>query len=193
MRGATISCNRLILSSFVFQSTHPMRGATYIQSGGIFGYSISIHAPHAGCDSTYPRFFPLHFNFNPRTPCGVRRSASASFRSLLKISIHAPHAGCDFSTAQEYPGSSADFNPRTPCGVRHAAGVAHDEMGGISIHAPHAGCDRRPKSSRRWQRRFQSTHPMRGATDPSGDIDLFQKFQSTHPMRGATREAVGAA
>ena len=35
----------------LFQSTHPMRGATY--DGEIYGANseqISIHAPHAGCD-----------------------------------------------------------------------------------------------------------------------------------------------
>ena len=36
--------------NFVFQSTHPMRGATRcdVQTNG--RYYISIHAPHAGCD-----------------------------------------------------------------------------------------------------------------------------------------------
>ena len=57
-----------------FQSTHPMRGATCLSDKGHTLLDISIHAPHAGCD------FPIAFmrgsnaNFNPRTPCGVRRT-----------------------------------------------------------------------------------------------------------------------
>jgi len=35
----------------------------------------------------------------------------------------------------------------------------------ISIHAPHAGCDRIIKSVKGVGGIFQSTHPMRGATD----------------------------
>ena len=34
--------------------------------------------------------------------------------------------------------------------------------------------------------RFQSTHPVRGATDSLHEIAAWWKFQSTHPVRGAT-------
>ena len=34
--------------------------------------------------------------------------------------------------------------------------------------------------------RFQSTHPVRGATSIPGKIKQFFEFQSTHPVRGAT-------
>ena len=78
-------------------------------------------------------------HFNPRTPCGVRRSVS-------------------FGQSQ-----NRHFNPRTPCGVRpHCSAIAlampgfqstHPVRGAtihyqqcvqqrrISIHAPRAGCD----------------------------------------------------
>ena len=147
-------------------------------------------------------------NFNPRTPCGVRRldkgwiALMKSFQSThplrgatrsggqesrrRRISIHAPLAGCDTGAkpAREHPG---DFNPRTPCGVRPARKVV-EESG----------------------RSFQSTHPLRGATlggaskyasfpisihAPLAGCDkgtplvriAVQGFQSTHPLRGATR------
>ena len=81
-----------------FQSTHPVRGATDVLFNCYQPACISIHAPRAGCDqwpeakiedgmlfqSTHPvrgatRNFqdaikPL-FDFNPRTPCGVRQRA----------------------------------------------------------------------------------------------------------------------
>ena len=102
--------------------------------------SISIHAPHAGCDTirespsgkiplfqsthpmrgaTFPRtIFSLWYSdFNPRTPCGVRRVRLMMRNSATIISIHAPHAGCDLYRVTYYNSNM------------------------ISIHAPHAGCD----------------------------------------------------
>ena len=84
------------ITKLIFQSTHPLRGAT--KDKGFIGrrIAISIHAPLAGCDGPW------------------RRAPGRSGR----ISIHAPLAGCDFSPDYS-PTGSKNFNPRTPCGVRH--------------------------------------------------------------------------
>ena len=126
------------------------------------GVSISIHAPHAGCDLS-PNYRPApRANFNPRTPCGVRRCLCIRFFSQLH------------------------FNPRTPCGVRPdnvtftdnrkqfqsthpmrgatTFNLAFSGLKGISIHAPHAGCDAHSRGKTAQFVAFQSTHPMRGAT-----------------------------
>ena len=104
-------------------------------------------------------------DFNPRTPCGVRQSASRIRTDEKWISIHAPHAGCDIDFQQSRP-LGVHFNPRTPCGVRRK-GTGNGESGNI----------------------FQSTHPMRGATYLLMDSKFpYPLFQSTHPMRGATRD-----
>ena len=102
--------------------------------------NISIHAPLAGCDCCgsiclmiWPKFQSTHplrgatvletclrsggRNFNPRTPCGVRRMPEIADRLQKVISIHAPLAGCD-GTKIEIWGVKSYFNPRTPCGVR---------------------------------------------------------------------------
>ena len=71
MRGATRGCKSR-RTRRIFQSTHPMRGATLRKQLGSLPGDISIHAPHAGCDA----------DVNQRS------------RSR-EISIHAPHAGCD--------------------------------------------------------------------------------------------------
>ena len=88
---------------------------------------ISIHAPLAGCDrsaifvrtlglfqSTHPLRGATALtvvsvctlrNFNPRTPCGVRRRAPVKSSATHRISIHAPLAGCDpafFRFTSEY-------------------------------------------------------------------------------------------
>ena len=212
-----------------FQSTHPIRGATIKCAQERPNGDISIHAPHTGCDlddpdaavqggisihAPHPGCDPGYADcpfrppdFNPRTPSGVRRSATSSswlrqrFQSThpirgatlhgrhvdphLRISIHAPHTGCD-GAILAVKAEAENFNPRTPYGVRHARNID-----GIPA----------------WT--FQSTHPIRGATmrsslfaerlkisihaphtgcdftDWSASSEMFV-FQSTHPIRGAT-------
>ena len=99
-----------------FQSTHPVWGATspagcwevvkvisiHAPRVGCDRYSpmstictiISIHAPRVGCDPAGRQCWAWPGYFNPRTPCGVRRSSNTQRRYI-------PY-----------------FNPRTPCGVR---------------------------------------------------------------------------
>ena len=118
MRGATSPSDIVPLPFHVFQSTHPMRGATIdaVKSGKV--KPISIHAPHAGCDYAFVSIVKF----------------------ILDISIHAPHAGCD--QISSWP--------------------LHLTL--ISIHAPHAGCDFKVPLGIAVGIPFQSTHPMRGAT-----------------------------
>ena len=150
----------------VFQSTHPLRGATLPDLIPVDGK----------CD------------FNPRTPCGVRLVriltwiSAGRFQSTHplrgatvsgahhgvseEISIHAPLAGCD-AQADLLLGDVEDFNPRTPCGVRplfaRKTAVFYDFN------------PRTPCGVRRSRLNVYSTSPS---------------FQSTHPLRGATLYAV---
>ena len=83
---------------------------------------------------------PQHPNFNPRTPCGVRHWRPCSGSRPGWISIHAPRVGCDPDK------------------------IAALDIYDISIHAPRVGCD--PSAMIPWTRpaKFQSTHPVWGAT-----------------------------
>ena len=150
-------------------------------AGGV----ISIHAPRAGCDCSPTLETAPSSYFNPRTPCGVRPCPPTSPVGPNCISIHAPRAGCD----------------RLPC-------MPPQSAAGISIHAPRAGCDPgershsgphlyfnprtpcgvRPCGLRGLTTRllFQSTHPVRGATFETVYDFAYTEFQSTHPVRGAT-------
>ena len=147
-----------------FQSTHPVWGATKAFYNLKTAWRISIHAPRVGCDSghrhpqwchrrfqsTHPVWGatpwktykgPKRLNFNPRTPCGVRQlytqvkdPATEDFN---------PRTPCGVRRIRQRPWpTSSDFNPRTPCGVRLYIL--------IPPIVPH--------------RRFQSTHPVWGAT-----------------------------
>ena len=111
--GKTASCGELI-----FQPTRPLRGAT--RKKVLFSASVT--------------------NFNPRAPCGARRSGRGCTGAVLPISTHAPLAGRDLfpyllgtggiiiSTHAPLAGRDGCanrnnrrtkyFNPRAPCGAR---------------------------------------------------------------------------
>ena len=97
--GVRLMANELPNGPLPFQSTHPLRGATLKNLHLQKVIMISIHAPLAGCDgaiasprvpsgifqSTHPlrgatQDYDLtvgkFIDFNPRTPCGVRRELS---------------------------------------------------------------------------------------------------------------------
>ena len=150
----------------LFQSTHPVRGATdkVCHNGG--GNTISIHAPREGCD-----FGSLTFDYGtvisihaPREGCDVDDIALVVHEF---ISIHAPREGCDQTVGRP--------------------GLVH----GISIHAPREGCDFPDRPHRRTFHVFQSTHPVRGATDA---LDLSQRVLhiSIHAPREGCDHVLGS-
>ena len=73
-----------------FQSTQPMRAATMTDINLNVRDAISIHAAHAGCDSLSQVHSYYDCNFNPRSPCGLRRFASAFWRFLCKFQSTQP-------------------------------------------------------------------------------------------------------
>ena len=163
MRGATISLASIDLLNTYFNPRTPCGVRLPDEIPPWLYAEISIHAPHAGCDkllicagrefSVFQSTHPMrgategnetllcnHAYFNPRTPCGVRQPASG------------------------WQPADRDFNPRTPCGVRRQRCGGLFEGHYISIHAPHAGCDMDSMVAQTLTFPFQSTHPMRGAT-----------------------------
>ena len=112
VRGATTAAEYVAQREAIFQSTHPVRGATVPPRGDRGCPSISIHAPREGCDLS--------------EQCAVVLDQV--------ISIHAPREGCDpqdvldsldkeFQSTHPVRGatrrmcstvSTRNFNPRTP-------------------------------------------------------------------------------
>ena len=124
---------------------------------------ISIHAPRAGCDHPGHAGRVINGNFNPRTPCGVRRHHRIGLPWHCQISIHAPRAGCD---------PVAGLRTRRCC---------------ISIHAPRAGCDPWITPPAPLLPYFNPRTPCGVRHRYLYDKPFVQVFQSTHPVRGATR------
>ena len=153
--------------------------------GIINGLFISIHAPHAGRDARC-KSNTHRINISIHAPHAGRDDILCLFFLVAtNISIHAPHAGRD-SRGMDLKSRLEYFNPRAPCGARRINVKIVDEL-----------------------ILFQSTRPMRGATDAAlrrrylHDISIHaphagrdavfatadltnEQFQSTRPMRGAT-------
>ena len=127
-------------SNYLFQSTLPLRGATFAAA---FRSSISANFnPRSPCGERLacPRQGCHGCDFNPRSPCGERHPILADLRLPVEISIHAPLAGSDRPALCGFC-QDHDFNPRSPCG------------------------ERLPSSQQiSWPSLFQSTLPLRGAT-----------------------------
>ena len=145
-----------------FQSTRPVRGATSWQRNSVIGFLISIHAPRAGRDSVIP-----------------------DQTTFVNISIHAPRAGRDRPKLLQQA-RKKHFNPRAPCGARRTDGATSTESEIISIHAPRAGRDGYCLLYHAARLPFQSTRPVRGATNSTDYPNNHNEFQSTRPVRGAT-------
>ena len=166
IRGATCLSLRFSTPESQFQSTRPIRGAT-VQKIFPTGHrrKISIHAPHTGRDRHRVISRQRDMDFNPRAPYGARHVRNRVAPSLMlfqstrpirgatrshqggdagtSISIHAPHTGRDLLS----------------CGFLFWLRT-------ISIHAPHTGRDGGGHKARPPSEEFQSTRPIRGATNP---------------------------
>ena len=153
-----------LLIFIVFQSTHPLRGATRRSTSKLQVSIISIHAPLAGCDKIQATKIRLSRYFNPRTPCGVRPFLSAV---LLVYSVL-------FQSTHPLRGATCQHH--------------HDHRKHLfqSTH-PLRGATEVPWFNVPLELQFQSTHPLRGATGEVWHPDRKgAEFQSTHPLRGAT-------
>ena len=142
LAGCDIYCHHYSSLSIIFQSTHPLRGATRIRAGrhGLFRFQ-STHPLRGATDDVLYEPSKPDCDFNPRTPCGVRQERSSG-RILVK----------SFQSTHPLRGATSRQS------------VLLKAQRGISIHAPLAGCDSNSGKTAPSESRFQSTHPLRGAT-----------------------------
>ena len=150
-----------------FQSTHPLRGATSGQLIKIAALHISIHAPLTGCDDMQQAVTDTKLEISIHAPhaplAGCDNRERIRLYGVFGISIHAPLAGCDVLTLLGMNGKKR-ISIHAPLAGCDKIMRAMPEKGEISIHAPLAGCDRSSQPLCLLLLRFQSTHPLRGAT-----------------------------
>ena len=144
---------------------------------------ISIHAPREGCDSVPGHDSHLLLAFQSTHPVRGATRDGASVTRLGRFQSTHPVRGATNAASNCSTISIISIHaPREGCDRYHRVVKLHDR---ISIHAPREGCDTLVGMSDRRTRQFQSTHPVRGATNAQQAERTFIEFQSTHPVRGA--------
>ncbi len=197
-----------ILGTVLFQSTLPMRGATFVFAAlprPDFDFN-----PHSPCgERLRERFRPVKAqkDFNPHSPCGERRKIETVAAKHIIFQSTLPMRGATGRSVCEN-GKHHDFNPHSPCGERLLFLLSLSCGNNFNPHSPcgerpprspcrpsrsdfnpHSPCGERPRLHSCFSQscRFQSTLPMRGATRYDRPLPAYtHKFQSTLPMRGAT-------
>ena len=162
--GARPTCSLYMISTSLFQSTRPLRGATpHSPASRSVSCRFQSTRPLRGATDCEVRVRRAASNFNPRAPCGARPQRADAVCKVAGISIHAPLAGRDLrgTTAQS---SLHQFQSTRP--LRGATS-------GRTVLFPTI--------------LFQSTRPLRGATSRKHWLDCHRSFQSTRPLRGATK------
>ena len=96
------------------------------------------------------------------------------------ISIHAPHTGRDTRCLLELL-RLINFDPRAPYGARPQSIRQSTPCASISIHAPHTGRDDKAYSNGIVEGLFQSTRPIRGATQQQQQQERFQGPRDFNP------------
>ena len=130
------------------------------------------------------RSFP---DFNPRSPCGERRSGDGAFDCAVQISIHAPRVGSDRSGLFHRP-SDIYFNPRSPCGERPAKqNLILYYLTIFQSTLPVWGATRIHDADQCHAEHFNPRSPCGERQHPSAGGYCPRQFQSTLPVWGATR------
>ena len=148
--------------------------------------AISIHAPHTGRDAALSVSLSPHSIFQSTRPIrGATKKRKKSERSAAFQSTR-PIGGATSRPYQKQP-LVLHFNPRAPYGARQSFCAAR--RAGSRYFNPRAPYGARLLAIRSVNAPciFQSTRPIRGATNHRACIGAWiHRFQSTRPIRGAT-------
>ena len=125
-------------------------------------------------------------HFNPRAPCGARPFLFFAKWKKNEFQSTRPMRGATACVAA-LGMRITDFNPRAPCGARLAGGLQHHDSGNFNPRAP---CGARLHFRKRFKRlhNFNPRAPCGARQNKPLRTGLFTKFQSTRPMRGATND-----
>ena len=133
--------------------------------------------------------FCSDMDFNPRAPYGARPLFLSDFLPIQRISIHAPHTGRDKLLGQ-IGCVRIYFNPRAPYGARLCYSHYLLRHLDISIHAPHTGRDSIKDRMEAAAKQFQSTRPIRGATQLERGADETMLHFNPRAPYGARRSRI---
>ena len=117
LAGRDLHCLDTLPTGEVFQPTRPLRGATRkADAQGLRPRNFNPRAP-CGARRSHISVPAGSLNFNPRAPCGARLVPLSYVSPVVRISTHAPLAGRD-GLPRSLALCCCYFNPRAPCGAR---------------------------------------------------------------------------
>ena len=126
------------------------------------------------------------FNFNPRTPCGVRLTVNTLSVVPVFISIHAPHAGCD-ALFYSFQARWSAFQSTHPRGVRLGETQFSRRVSYDFNPRTREGCDGR-RSRRPSFRSHFNPRTREGCDAGIGDVNELKAISIHAPARGATQK-----
>ena len=178
MRGATdsISVNGLT-QAISIHAPHAGRDSTTTATRR--EAYISIHAPHAGRDRYADAWDDMRREFQSTRPMRGATPFERCVYPALKISIHAPHAGRDQVNSYRVRLSSY-FNPRAPCGARLGVNAPIMPVP-IPSPAPQGGRDRRRSRSRSSKTNFNPRAPCGARPPPNTPLRSASHFNPRAP------------
>ena len=140
VRGATYTIKNINNCWRLFQSTHPVRGATDTISNIFAKYGISIHAPREGCDKNKEGDKPPSVRFQSTHPVRGATVDQAGEGGMKGFQSTHPVRGATWRSGHRWR-TTGEFQSTHP--VRGATGTIHhqEHQKQISIHAPREGCD----------------------------------------------------
>ena len=168
-----------------FQSTHPVRGATFFKTKVHTHKSISIHAPRAGCDVPNQVVPRLPAGFQSTHP--VRGATIDVVTGLTWLEFQSTHPVRGATSIVAVSPAELVFQSTHPVRGATPNRIICFAVYKISIHAPRAGCDPHSPASRSVSCRFQSTHPVRGATKLRGIYSRAHVISIHAPRAGCDR------
>ena len=168
----------------MFQFTHPGRGATQECRGSYTSSRVSIHAPREGCDlagapSRACRHVSIHA---PREGCDYQHQAL--LRPSEKFQFTHPGRGATSDNEHRYTPKEFQFTHPGRGATQPTCSPRAMQM--VSIHAPREGCDREEHLSLLDYGCFNSRTPGGVRLVLFCVVLLVRRFQFTHPGRGAT-------
>ena len=104
------------ISYIEFQSALPLRGATHSPSPPLIPAAFQSALPLRGATPTSASWACRTPDFNPRSPCGERRSVAISESGRVEFQSALPLRGA--TVDGDSCGAHRNFNPRSPCGER---------------------------------------------------------------------------
>ena len=127
-------------TTYAFQSTRPLRGATILRRRSRTTFPISIHAPLAGRDAALARARQTPAPISIHAPLAGRDRLKLQADTAQNISIHAPLAGRD--QCIDAVAVRLVISIHAPLAGRDNAYIRDTRHAApISIHAPLAGRD----------------------------------------------------